>query len=225
MHRSRLLLTLLLPLAALAAAPAVHADERYYVIFFGSESRPYRPKYTHTWATLVKATGDGEDVSKYNLELSTISWLPATANVRVARLRPECGKNFDLYSTLDIVLQHSEEILQWGPYEIGKESYDRAMGKVALLESGEIRYRAIDGFRRGSNISNCFHAISDLDRIQGRAHYPLTQAGEKITYDIVVTLEERGRIIGRGTDHSWILHRLGLDDYPITHRRLRDGSP
>jgi hypothetical protein len=151
--------------------------------------------------------------------------LPATGNVRVWNPVPERGANFDLYTTINVVLKHNEEILQWGPYEISRESYGRALEKVAILESGEIRYRAVDGFRRGSTISNCFHAISDLDRIQGRRHYPLSQAGEDITYDIVKTLEERGRIIGRGTDHSWIFQRLGLDQYPITHRRLRDGSP
>jgi hypothetical protein len=222
MHLS---LLFFLALAILPCGSTVQAGERYYVLFFGSQSEPYRPKYTHTWLALVKATGEGNDNSKYQLELSGISWMPATSNVRVWNLLPERGANFDLYTTIDVVLRHNEEILQWGPYEISQESYGRVTEKIAILESGAIRYRAIDGFRRGSSISNCFHAISDLDRIQGRRHYPLTQAGEDITYDIVKTLEERDRIIGRGTDHSWIFRRLGLDQYPITHRRLRDGSP
>jgi hypothetical protein len=225
MHPSRLLLACFLALAVLSSGSAVRAGERYYVLFFGSQSEPYRPKYTHTWLALVKATGEGDDYSKYQLEVSTISWLPATGNVRPLNPVPERGANFDLYTTINLVLKHSEEILQWGPYEISERLYGRAQEKVALLESGEIRYRAVDGFQRGSTISNCFHAISDLDRIQGRRHYPLTEAGEDVTYSIVKTLEERGGILGRGTDHSWIFRRLELDHYPITHRRLRDGSP
>ena len=32
-------------------------DDRFFIIVFGSESFPKRPKYTHSWATVVRATG------------------------------------------------------------------------------------------------------------------------------------------------------------------------
>ena len=98
MHPSRLLLPFFLALALLPCGSGVQAGERYYVLFFGSQSEPYRPKYTQTWAALVKATGEGDDHSKYQLELSGISWLPATANVRVWNPAPERGANLDLYT-------------------------------------------------------------------------------------------------------------------------------
>jgi hypothetical protein len=44
-----------------AAAMKAPPEVRYYVLVFGSESRPRRPKYTHSWATLVKVTGEQSD--------------------------------------------------------------------------------------------------------------------------------------------------------------------
>ena len=38
-------------------------------------------KYSHTWATFVKATGEGPDPAAWRLEEHTISWLPQTLNV------------------------------------------------------------------------------------------------------------------------------------------------
>src|SRR5262245_20057651 len=51
--------------------------ERYFIIIFGSQSTPKQPKYTHTWATVVKVTGcDGPGAP--TIEEHTISWLPAS---------------------------------------------------------------------------------------------------------------------------------------------------
>ena len=68
----------------LGAATAV-ADEYYFAMIFGSESQPKRLRYTHTWATLVRAVGEGPDLNSYALEQNTISWLPTTLEVRVLR--------------------------------------------------------------------------------------------------------------------------------------------
>jgi hypothetical protein len=206
-------------------ADPLRADESYYVIFFGSQSTPRRPKYTHTWGTIVKATGEGKDLSKYDLEVHTCSWLPATLNIRVWRLLPETGVNLDLDSTINLMLHNKEEIVQWGPYQISEQSYERGLRQIQRLDSGVYRYRAVDGLSRTSNIANCFHAISDLDRESSRRRYPLTQAGEDVTFDIVQTMHQRDKIIGPGTDHSWLDHRLGLDAYPITRRRYSAGPP
>ena len=45
-------------------------------MIFGSQSKPKLLRYTHTWATFVRAVGEGPDLNTYSLELSTISWLP-----------------------------------------------------------------------------------------------------------------------------------------------------
>ena len=55
-------------------------NERYYVIFFGSQDLFHHPKYCHTWATLVRATytpGNCEPA----LEVHTISWYPTTLDI------------------------------------------------------------------------------------------------------------------------------------------------
>jgi hypothetical protein len=222
---SRTVAKLFLVLLGLAFASPVQADEILYVLFFGSQSNPRRMKYTHTWATIVKATGEGKDLDKYRLEVNTCSWLPATLNVRVWRLRPETGVNLDLDSTIIAMLENDEEITEWGPYQIAETSYERGLGQILRLDNGEYKYRAIDGLSRASNIANCFHSISDLDRENSRRRYPLIGAGENVTFDIVQTMHRRNKIIAPETDHSWIDHRLGLDAYPITHRHFSEGPP
>src|SRR5688572_14571116 len=50
--------------------------ERYFMLVFGSQSDPKQPKYTHTWATIVKVNGcDGPGAP--TVEEHTISWMPA----------------------------------------------------------------------------------------------------------------------------------------------------
>ena len=45
-------------LGCLTSASPVRADERYFLVVFGAEPCPYRAKYTHTWATIAKLTGE-----------------------------------------------------------------------------------------------------------------------------------------------------------------------
>ena len=54
-------------------------------MIFGSQSNPKQLRYTHTWATYVRAVGEGPDPTQYALEAHTISWLPQTLVVRVWR--------------------------------------------------------------------------------------------------------------------------------------------
>ena len=126
----------------LGAATAV-ADEYYFAMIFGSESQPKRLRYTHTWATLVRAVGEGPDLNSYALELNTISWLPTTLEVRVLRPWPEPGINLDLYQTLKVVGDNRESVTMWGPFMVEPEIYQRSLMVRQVLESGAARYRAI----------------------------------------------------------------------------------
>ena len=81
----------------------VRGAEFYYVMVFGSQSQPKQLRYTHTWATFIKATGEGADPNGYALESNTISWLPETLDVKVWRPWAEPGVNLDLYQTLQTV--------------------------------------------------------------------------------------------------------------------------
>ena len=91
--------------------------------------------------------GDGPDLSTYNLELSTISWLPRTFEVKVFRLSPEPGINLDLYQTLRVVLANGESVTMWGPFVVRKELWEGSLLIRSILDSGAAEYRAISTSR------------------------------------------------------------------------------
>src|SRR5512135_3578422 len=119
------------------------AEEYYFAMIFGSQSSPKQLRYTHTWATFVRATGEGPDPNSYALQVHTISWLPQTLEVKVWRPWPEPGVNLDLYQTLQAVYDHKESVTMWGPFVIRKEVYDRSLWVLQVIASGAPRYRAI----------------------------------------------------------------------------------
>src|SRR5262249_23002992 len=73
--------------------------ERYYMIVFGSQSVPLRPKYTHTWATAVRVVDQGPDTAPL-IDHYTISWMPATLDIRPWRFSVEPGTNLDLHQSI-----------------------------------------------------------------------------------------------------------------------------
>jgi hypothetical protein len=87
---TRIVLATGIVMAASAAGPA-RGEEHDFGLIFGSQSRPKLLRYTHTWATFVRAVGEGPDLSTYSLEPITISWLPQTLEVHVWQLWPETG--------------------------------------------------------------------------------------------------------------------------------------
>ena len=74
------------------------AGEDYFLLMFGSQRVPANPNYSHSFATFVRATWEGDGPCPVNakLEVHTISWLPAKMKVRINAFHPECGHNFDL---------------------------------------------------------------------------------------------------------------------------------
>src|SRR4051794_21811359 len=80
------------------------AGEEYYLAMFGSQRTPANPDYTHSWATFVRMSWDGDGPCPQNahIEANTISWLPVNTKVRVGALLPEPGYNFNLHPTFDI---------------------------------------------------------------------------------------------------------------------------
>jgi hypothetical protein len=200
------------------SASSARANERYYVLIFGSQSHPKLLKYTHTWATFVRAVGDEFDPDRCMLYQHTISWLPRTLNVRVWSPCPEPGVNLDLYQTLRVVAARNERVTLWGPFVITPEIYARSLRIYAIVNSGIVRYRAIS---TGSNllVSDCIHAVAAVDPLFGREHYPLIRIGDPasrfIAREIVVrSIENRG-IDQAAFDNTWLIHRLALDCYPL----------
>src|SRR4051794_19105911 len=84
-------------------------NERYYLLLFGSQSTPRVARYTHSWGTVVKAVclpGQAEP----ELEVHTISWMPAILDIHPLRFRVEPGVNLTLQRTLEYVLDNNERV-------------------------------------------------------------------------------------------------------------------
>ena len=201
-------------LASWLAGASARADEFHYVMIFGSQSKPKRLKYTHTWATLIKATGEGPDAANYALDVYTISWLPATLDVKVWSPRPEPGVNLDLDQTIRAMLANDESITMWGPFRVRPVLWERAQVIRGIIERNEASYRAISN---SSNmlVSDCIHAIAAVDPDFGRNHYPLIRIGKPASRYIARQVMTRSQYDQTAEDHSWLIPRLGLCRRPI----------
>jgi hypothetical protein len=209
------------PSAALTtAAPP---GERYFLLVFGSESRPKRAKYTHSWATMVRITECPGNLPA--VESHTISWMPATLDIRPLSCRIEQGTNLALCFTIEEMLRHDEHVSVWGPYEVGPSFYHRFQVQKQFLESGRVGYQCIDSFGEAARTGlgcDCIHAITDLDPLFNRSRYPLTYFGEAASRHVVRQLHERPIIIRPHQCNDWLFPLLGLDKYPI-ERQTWDG--
>lgn len=196
------------------AGGEARGDELHFVIIFGSQSHPKRLQYTHTWATFIRAVGEGPDANGYTLDQHTISWLPASLDVRTWSLLPERGVNLDLYQTLDAVHRDREHVTMWGPFRILPDVYVRSLGVKAILDSGRAEYRAIST-PRNLLISDCIHAVAAVDPVFGRGHYPLIRVGKPASRYLARQIVTRSVFDQLESDNSWLIPRLGLDRYPI----------
>ena len=127
-QRIRPVVVALLGLAFTMIARETKGEEFYYAMIFGSQSKPKLLQYTHTWATFIRAVGEGPDANNYSLYQHTISWLPQSLDVRTWSLLPKPGVNLDLYQTLDAVYRDRENVTMWGPFRILPQVYERSLG-------------------------------------------------------------------------------------------------
>ncbi|HZZ80413.1 MAG TPA: hypothetical protein VFE62_18060, partial [Gemmataceae bacterium] len=137
----------------------VEAGEAYYLLMFGSQQIPNNVNHAHTFATFVRVTwpGDGPCPAGAVYEAHTISWLPANLVIRTGALCAEPGHNFELHETIEYVRRNGERVSMWGPYLIEPELFEKALRKKARLESGTIRYKSDDSFRKDNRVTNCIH--------------------------------------------------------------------
>ena len=192
--------------------------ERFYIIVFGSERTLRAPRYTHTWATLVKTVevpGSAPQVT----ETHTISWMPATLKIHPWKFTPEPGRNLELHETVRMALGLREHVVSWGPYEIQPRGYRRFLLQKEFMESGQIGYQCIDTIGAGADGTgcDCIHAVTDMDPQFQRGYYRLTRFGVAGSEFIVRQFFERGLLVS-GETHSWLNGPLGLSQYPIDHR-------
>jgi hypothetical protein len=195
-------------------ASKTKGDEFYYVMIFGSQSEPKLLQYTHTWATFIRAEGEGLDANNYSVYQHTISWLPESLDVRTWSLLPERGVNLDLYGTLEAVYRDHEHVTMWGPFRIQQMGYERSLWVKGVLDSGVAEYRAIST-PRNLLVSDCIHAVAAVDPVFGRGHYPLIRIGKPASRYIAREIMTRSVFDQWQGDNSWLIPRLGLDRYPI----------
>jgi hypothetical protein len=203
-----------------AAGMTAPPGERYYILVFGSQSTPRRPKYTHSWATAVRVTG-ADGPGEPAIEEHTISWMPATLDIRPLARVPETGVNLGLRLTVEEMLKHDERVSVWGPYEIGPGLFHRFLVQKQFLESGRVGYQCIDSWGEAARLGSgcdCIHAITDMDPEFDRREYPLSRFGAAASRHLVRQLHERPIIIGPGRDHGWLLGALGLGEYPLVRQ-------
>jgi len=214
---------LLAALLLLAAGGGLRADS-YYVIVFGAESKPERPKYSHSWATFVHVCGDAcGPPSPGQMEWFTISWLPCKVELTPHTPLAEPGRNFDLPTTFDVVLSQCEYVTAFGPYEIDCRLYSRALEHFHQLESGRVRYKTLDWIRDPRRVSNCIHALTVFIPFHLRVHVGRTNFGSVASW--AVTRSYDRYIICKHEVHCRVADALGLRAYPIKWRTLDDGRP
>jgi len=202
----------------LSLAAEASAADRYFVIIFGSESVPKRARFTHTWATVVKATAEPGDKEAYSLESRTISWMPANLVIRPLALRAECGVNLSLQATIRDSVCKGECIAMWGPYEMkperGEILYERVGKQIARLDSGCVLYKCVDPDTgpRSTYISNCIHAVTDLDPYLPRPGYNERQNfGMDASLHLVRIIAARHPFAPTDA-HDWVARALGVGD-------------
>lgn len=200
---------------AWVSAHAARADDQHYLLLFASQGEPTIPRWSHTFATFVKATGAGADRKKWQLSVETISWLPASG-VIVPKLKRDRGRNFDLSETLAWARGHNARVMLWGPYETNGELYALAKKRIAQLESGSWSYRLLDAGQRHIAVANCVHAVCDL--VPGEPLITGSSFGEAASAKVARHL--RPWLVEPGKTHDWLIERLGLKDQSLLRRGM-----
>ena len=201
----------------LCGAGAGRGEDFYYVLVFGSQQGPACVRYSHTFATFVRATGRGPCAQAYQLDAFTISWLPRTLDLRPLALAPEEGTNLGLADTLRWAQATDQRVSLWGPYQIERELFDRALAQARLLESGRVCYQLLDAGRPTDAVSNCVHAVTSV----AGGHRPrLLCPGFGAAASHVAALRFRPWIIDCSRQHDWVTVRLGLRAWPLVRRDL-----
>jgi hypothetical protein len=208
------------------------AHDRFFMMIFSAQRAWNRPKYTHTFATFVRArrstraetqtqeTEFGSDPSLLGgsaLETHTISWLAANKKVCLFRLWPEPGANFDLVTSLEWALSVQSRISMWGPFEIKPAFYAKALVQKARLESGAIQYKVFDPGYRPHIACSCIHGLCDVDQDRGPL-WTWFRYGESASQSIAVYFLPW--VIDAHQDHQWLTNRLDLAKYRIIYRQL-----
>ena len=202
-------------------APPVPAGEHYYLLVFGAQSTPKIPRFTHCWISAVKVADRGPGARPL-VEHQSVSWMPATLQVRTWQFCVEPGKNLDLHTSIAMSLAKGERVSVWGPFETSERIYRKVLLQKAFLEGGRVGYQCIDLLgesARQGNAYNCVHAISAIDPLFDPRDFPIYRFGDAASETAVRRLAECGALVDPGRTHDWLIPLLHLECYPLCRRQ------
>lgn len=179
----------LLLLASSAAAQT--GGDHYSVTLYGGHASVFRPRTGHTWATFTHTypTADGGVAA----EEHTISWLPATLNIRPFALRPETGANLTHEQTMAFMTSgRRPQVEAFGPYEITADRYQQLVTQKARLESGAVQYHGLGMFGRRGDVMHCIDAVTRTDPLWERKATPSVANGVLGTFQAVRAMDHSG---------------------------------
>src|SRR6202022_3434320 len=102
----------------------------------------------------------------------------------------------------------NQRVSLWGPYQIDRDLFERAVRQIRLLDSGQVLYKANDTGYRVDHVSNCIHAVSSIvEGIRLRVGSP--GWGETASYAVLVRFQPW--VIDHDRVHPWVGSALGLD--------------
>jgi hypothetical protein len=110
------------------------------------------PTQAHSFAVVERISDTGLR------ERRCISWMP-DGPIRLLA-GPVAGRNWSERETLEQAARIGARVTYHGPYPVDAAFYLRFIARLAELESGVIKYRALDGQGRDPGVSNCIGAIS-----------------------------------------------------------------
>ncbi|MBL8792858.1 MAG: hypothetical protein JNM56_03040 [Planctomycetia bacterium] len=199
------------PVASDHAAPLapVATTVGNYLIIFSSDTTPYRPTQAHTFAAVVRVA-ESDDSPPSIVEVASLSWLPATRQVRALALWCETGKNVPLHETISSYIDDGGKVRMWGPYRVLPELIERFKAHVADVESS-YRYKGAC-FLTPSYICDCTRSVEVLVGTAGRY---IGVCGYGAAASSHCVREMTPWLIDPAQDHPWVATLLGLDRYPL----------
>jgi len=158
----RHLLIILLAILALACAyPLIgRGEDKHYMIVFASQTELQIPRGSHTFAVFMKVNAD-EGRGTPKVDFHCISWLPKSLRIEVGSA--EEGRNLTLEETIEWARKLNSKVTMWGPLAIKPEFYELALRQENRLKSNKLSYMALYTEGRGQKVSNCIHALADVD--------------------------------------------------------------
>jgi hypothetical protein len=138
------------------------------------------------------------------VEVQSISWMPATLQVRTLNLGLERGVNLTSAQSFQHAARTGQRITLWGVYQIHDSVYEKFVSRRQQLLTGRIGYQCLDTIGvAGSmrNGCNCIHALSDFAGLLPRTPTAAQPYGDESAALIARRLVERGLVINPRTNH------------------------